>query len=98
MPRTYLNRETVTETFRQAVLAALDETAATVFRRATGVHDAGASDADLPSLFKAIDEQVTRLGVKYSVDWEEDSDGWRDMETPDDAARLNAAHAAMFPR
>lgn len=44
------------ETFRLAVLAALDEASIEVFG-----HNLGATDADLPKLFPAIDAQVQRL-------------------------------------
>ena len=53
------------DTFREAILAALDETATKVF----GVTNPspGAIDADLADLFRAIDRQVGRLATRYNV-------------------------------
>jgi hypothetical protein len=61
------DKELATEIFRNAVLAALDEAAAQIFgisipARNSGV---GATDADLPALFKTIDAQLERLSVRY---------------------------------
>ena len=69
-----LNRQPTLEIFYDAVLAALDDAAQIAFdpleQRA-----AGATDQDLPRLFKAITEQVELLAKRYGaelVDIEED--------------------------
>lgn len=64
-----LDRETIIETFRLCVLAALDTAANETFGAAGLVHrnDSGATDADLPRLFKAIDAQVDVLAERYGA-------------------------------
>lgn len=59
----------VREAFRLAVLTALDAMASRALR-VTGVHSPGASDDDLPGLFRAIDAQADRLAVRYGVRWD----------------------------
>ena len=58
-----INRERVQEEFRAAVLSALDTAARATFNPPR--NDAGASDADLPRLFKAIDAQIEALADRY---------------------------------
>ena len=58
-----LDRETTLETFRDAVLRALDDAARQTFNPPR--NDAGATDADLPRLFAAIDAQVEALAERY---------------------------------
>ena len=60
-----LDRESTIETFRQMVLEALDRAAHETFKPSR--NDAGATDADLPRLFKAIDAQVEALADRYDV-------------------------------
>jgi hypothetical protein len=62
---TTANRERVQEAFRGHVLAALDAAARETFNPPR--NDAGASDADLPRLFKALDEQIAALCERYDV-------------------------------
>lgn len=66
------NSETVTERFRVAVLAALDEAAIETFGELplyqhVARQGSGAYDADLPRLFAAIDAQVEVLVDRYDV-------------------------------
>ena len=65
MARTILNRDDTREVFRLAVLEALDQAARLTFDPAR--NDAGATDADLPRLFKAIDAQVEVLAERYQT-------------------------------
>ena len=58
-----LNRDAVTDAFREAVLEALDTTAKEIFFDAKF----GATDADLPRIFKAIDAQIETLCERYGV-------------------------------
>lgn len=53
------DRDEALEIFRTMVLEALDQAAQSVFGKD------GAIDADLPRLFKAIDEQVDVLSQRY---------------------------------
>jgi hypothetical protein len=64
-----LDRDTTLEPFRQAVLEALDKTAREVFAHfpLAARNDTGATDADLPELFKGIDAQVERLCQRYNA-------------------------------
>lgn len=66
-------KESTRDAYRDAVLAALDETSVSLFTRAHGVHDAGASDADLPELFRAIDAHTQRLVDRFGADYPEGS-------------------------
>lgn len=63
-----LKRDDVIEAFRTGLLAALDDIAADAFGL-VGVHHAGATDADLPELFAAIDAHADRLAARYGA-WE----------------------------
>lgn len=60
-----VNQEDAREVFRRKVLSALDEAAKEVFNPPR--NDAGATDADLPRLFKAIDAQVECLADRYGI-------------------------------
>jgi len=64
-----LDRDPIRDTFRQRVLEALDAAANETFGQLGLVHrnDSGATDADLPRLFKALDEQVDVLAERYGV-------------------------------
>lgn len=64
-----LDREMIVEPFRQKVLAALDAAANETFGQLGLVHrnDSGATDADLPRLFKALDAQIDVLAARYGV-------------------------------
>lgn len=64
-----LDRETIVEPFRQKVLEALDAAANETFGQLGLVHrnDSGATDADLPRLFKALDAHVDVLAERYGV-------------------------------
>ena len=62
---TILDLETVRDAFHLRVLEALDLAARETFNPAR--NDAGATDADLPRLFRAIDEQVSILADRYGV-------------------------------
>jgi hypothetical protein len=56
----------VREAFRLAVLDALDTTARRALH-ADGVHAPGASDGDLPALFRAIDAHADILTARYGA-------------------------------
>lgn len=65
-----LDKDTVQDKFRVAVLAALDETARDVFGKlgfAVVGNGPGAADADLPELFRDIDRHVERLCARYDI-------------------------------
>lgn len=64
-----MNRDYVQAVFRAKVLEALDAAANETFKPAR--NDSGAADADLPRLFKAIDEQVEVLAKRYGVTLED---------------------------
>jgi hypothetical protein len=59
----------VQEAFRLAILKALDETAAEIFEgfKSLPKRAQGATDAELPELFRAIDAQTNRLCGRYGV-------------------------------
>jgi len=62
------DRDEVLSVFRRNVLAALDQSARdTLGPRAYSRNDSGATDADLPRLFKAIDAQVEVLSERFGV-------------------------------
>jgi hypothetical protein len=60
---TIFDREQVTDIFRQRVLEALDEAARETFDPPG--NRAGATDADLPRLFTAIDAQIDVLAERF---------------------------------
>ena len=64
-----MDKNTVQDAFRDGVLAALDKIARETFFNvpAASHNDVGATDADLPQLFKAIDEQVERLCERFDI-------------------------------
>ena len=64
-----MNREAARETFRAHILAAMDEVGAAMFGElpTCGAHSQGATDADLPELFKGLDAQLDRLCERYNV-------------------------------
>lgn len=68
-----LNRDDVIENFRDAVLFALDQCAAETFRGAKLPAQPGATDAELPALFKAIDDQAEALAARYGVELVEEA-------------------------
>lgn len=56
----------IADLFRKLVLACLDDSARSLWPITTkGVHDPGASNADLPMLFQAIDSQFEKLVARY---------------------------------
>jgi hypothetical protein len=61
----YVIRDDARDVFRAALLLALDEAARSAFS-APG-RAPGASDADLPRLFRALDEQVETLAERYGI-------------------------------
>ena len=64
-----MNREKVRDTFRNAILRALDEASQEVFEGFTKLpkRTQGATDGDLPELFRGIDAQIDRLCNRYDV-------------------------------
>ena len=75
------------------------ETDDTILRRAMG---AGVQDfmLQIMKLVDSLDPALLELldGFdKPTPPLVKTKDGWRDLETPEDAARLDAAHRAMFP-
>lgn len=56
------NRDKVIDTFRNAVLAALDAAAIECFGNTLG-----ASDGDLPDLFRTLDLHVEKLATRYGA-------------------------------
>ena len=60
-----MNRDNTRDIFHLAVLAALDTAARETFNPPRNAP--GASDIDLPRLFRAIDEQVDVLAKRYGV-------------------------------
>lgn len=65
MARRQMNRDYVRDVFREAVLKGLDLATRQTFDPPQT--NAGATDADLPRLFKAIDAQVDRLADRFGV-------------------------------
>lgn len=67
------NLQDIKDIFRDKVLHALDSAANETFmpvlhaRGKSLRNDSGATDTDLPRLFKAIDEQVEVLAKRYDV-------------------------------
>jgi hypothetical protein len=59
------DRNATIDAFRAAVLNALDKTAAELFNEPQG-----ATDSDLPSLFRAIDAQTENLARRFGITWE----------------------------
>lgn len=71
-PKALRPRKEVVEAFRDAVLAALDQTALEQFGELEAFQyfaksGAGSWDQDLPALFKAIDRQAEVLADRYYV-------------------------------
>ena len=60
-----LNREDARDTFRQAVLEAMDKAAREIFGPAVTRNDCGATDADLPQLFQALDAQLETVAERF---------------------------------
>ena len=60
-----LNLADTRDVFREKVLAALDAAARETFDPPR--NDAGATDGDLPRLFKAIDKQIEILADRYNI-------------------------------
>jgi hypothetical protein len=65
MTRKTAYRDDVRDTFRAAVLEALDKAAHEWFSPPR--NDAGANDSDLPRLFASIDNHVETLASRYGV-------------------------------
>ncbi len=61
-PLTWIEIEDI---FHEEILTALDQAARRTFNPPR--NDAGANDADLPRLFRAIDEQVRVLAARYNA-------------------------------
>ncbi len=61
-----MNRKKTIQVFRQRVLGALDSAARETFNPPGYTAGSGATDADLPRLFKAIDAQVDVLAKRYN--------------------------------
>lgn len=59
--------ETAQEIFRDHVLTAMDNAAREIFGPAVKRNDAGATDDDLPRLFKALDAQLNYLADRFGV-------------------------------
>lgn len=59
------DRETAQGIFRQHVLAAMDKAANEIFGPSVTRSDAGATDQDLPRLFKCLDEQLDDLAERF---------------------------------
>lgn len=53
------------ECFRNAVLEAMDKAAREIFGDAVNRNDCGATDADLPEIFPAVDAQLMRLCIRF---------------------------------
>jgi hypothetical protein len=64
-----LDKDTVQDAFRDGILLALDKIAERAFENIPTLprRAAGASDADLPELFRTIDAQVERLCARYDI-------------------------------
>lgn len=62
-----MDKETVTDTFRDCVLAGLDEAARRCFADFKLNRSPGATDADLPALFSAVDEQIERVCARLDI-------------------------------
>jgi hypothetical protein len=60
------DKETAREILRAAVLKALDEAANTIFGEPKAPLGVGATDADLPRLFRALDEQLDVLSERFN--------------------------------
>lgn len=61
-----MTRDDLHEAFRRAALEALDRTAWQVFRRHVTMTSPGATDADLPHIFPAIERQADRLAERFN--------------------------------
>ncbi len=70
--RNALDREIARDVFHLRILRALDEAAREVFDSPRFNLGAGATDRDLPRLFRAIDEQLDILAERYGVTWQEE--------------------------
>ena len=55
--------EQVRDSFRAALLAALDKAA----KQYTGEAKSGWVDSDLPELFRALDSQIERVAERYEI-------------------------------
>jgi|KBSMisStandDraft_5_1062788.scaffolds.fasta_scaffold1337887_2 hypothetical protein len=55
--------EQVRDSFRAAVLAALDEAA----KQYTGNAASGWTDSDLPEFFRALDSQIERVAERHDI-------------------------------
>jgi hypothetical protein len=60
------NQDDAQDTFRRAVLAAMDDAAREIF----GGQVLGATDADLPHFFPALDAQLERLSQRFEHQFE----------------------------
>jgi hypothetical protein len=60
-----LTREAAREAFRQAAIDALDQEARFLF--STSARDAGATDEDLPALFRAIDALFDKTSARHAA-------------------------------
>ena len=66
------DRDATQNAFRDAVLKAFDEIARELFGNAIPAKypGDGATDADLPRLFKAVYAQVDVLAQRFGIEWE----------------------------
>lgn len=62
-----MDKETVTDTFREEVLQGLDTAARRCFADFKLNRSPGATDGDLPQLFRALDEQIARICARLDV-------------------------------
>jgi hypothetical protein len=61
------DKETAREIFRNRVLEAMDQAAREIFGDRITRNDCGATDADLPRLFKALDHQLDVVSERFSA-------------------------------
>lgn len=68
-----LNEQETLDAMRQAILAAMDSAAATIFAGSALIgRDPGATDSDLPGLFDAIDRHTRTLAARYGFTFKGD--------------------------
>jgi len=60
------DKDTARDTFRNAVLEAMDKAAWQIFGQSITRNDCGATDADLPRLFKCLDEQLDIISGRFN--------------------------------
>ena len=60
-----LNKDKAEEIFRRLVLEAMDAAAYEIFKEHITFTPSGATDADLPAIFKLLDQQLERLAARF---------------------------------